>query len=126
MSFERSGVQSPENGIGSSFREGPVGREGGAYARMAELVPCAVGVQVPRGDYTEVPPESLLRKAAPADRPDPARPVPTAGDRVGCGAQVKLTPLAQVKLTPSLGGDDGQKGAGSGPTAEAAGGPSHA
>jgi hypothetical protein len=31
------------NGIGSSFREGPVGQEGGASARMAEPVPCAAG-----------------------------------------------------------------------------------
>ncbi len=28
---------------------------------MAKPVPCAVGVQVPRADYTQVPPESLLR-----------------------------------------------------------------
>src|SRR4051812_33777286 len=33
------------NDIGSTFQEGPEGQEGGAYARMAELVPCAVGVQ---------------------------------------------------------------------------------
>jgi len=28
------------------------------------------GLQVPRGDHTEVPPESLLRKAASADHQD--------------------------------------------------------
>jgi hypothetical protein len=52
-----------ENGICSFVREGPVGQEEGAYARMAEPVPCEVGVQVPRGDHSEVPPESHRCKA---------------------------------------------------------------
>ena len=84
MSLERSGVPLPENGIGSSFREGPVGQEGGACARMAEPVPCGVGVQGPRGDHTEVaevPPESLLRKASASDRPNPAGVVPVTRSR---------------------------------------------
>src|SRR3954469_7162656 len=70
------------NDIGSTFQEGPEGQEGGAYARMAELVPCAVGVQVPRRDHTEVPAESLLRKAPASDRPDPSGIVPAAWDRI--------------------------------------------
>src|SRR4051795_6047416 len=69
------------NDIGSAFQEGPEGREGGAYARMAEPVPCAVGVQVPRRDHTEVPPQSLLRKAPASDRPDPSGIVPATWDR---------------------------------------------
>src|SRR5436305_15169449 len=80
MSFERSGVQFLGNGIGSSFREGPVGQEGGAYARMAEPFPCAVGVQVPRRDSTEVPPESLLREPPASDRLGSSGVVPTLGD----------------------------------------------
>ena len=39
---------------------------------MAEPVPCEVGVQVPRGDHTEVPLESLGRKAGSKPQP-PAR-----------------------------------------------------
>src|SRR3954467_7327409 len=70
------------NDIGSTFQEGPEGQEGGAYARMAELDPCAVGVQVPRRDHTEVPAESLLRKAPASDRPDPSGIVPAAWDRI--------------------------------------------
>src|SRR3954469_6819466 len=69
------------NDIGSTFQEGPEGQEGGAYARMAEPVPCAVGVQVPRRDHTEVSPQSLLRKAAASDRPDPSGIVPATWDR---------------------------------------------
>src|SRR5258708_34685322 len=69
------------NGIGSTFQEGPVGQEGGAYARMAEPVPCAVGVQVPRGDDTEVPPESLLRKAEASDWPNFWGVVPSTRSR---------------------------------------------
>jgi REP-associated tyrosine transposase len=38
-----------------------VGQEGGAYARLAKLVPCEVGMQVPCSDHTQVPPKSLLK-----------------------------------------------------------------
>ena len=52
---ERCVVRSSRNGIDSFFQEGPAGQEGGAYARLAKPVPCAVGAQVPLGDYTEPP-----------------------------------------------------------------------
>jgi hypothetical protein len=52
-------VHSSRNGIGSFFQGDPVGQEGEAYSRLAKPVPCAVGVQVPFGDYIEVPPESM-------------------------------------------------------------------
>jgi hypothetical protein len=41
-----------------------MGQEGEAHARMANLVPCPVGLQLPRGDPTPIPLERLLRKAA--------------------------------------------------------------
>ena len=47
----------------------PVGQEEGAYARMAEPVPCEVGVQVPRDDHTQEPLESLGRKAGSGPQP---------------------------------------------------------
>src|SRR4051794_4783481 len=78
---ERSGVQSPGNDIGSSFREGPAGQEGGADARMAKFIPRAVGVQGPRRDDTDVLPGRLLRDAVAAGRRDPAGSGPTARRR---------------------------------------------
>ena len=49
---------------------------------MAELVPWALGLEVPRRDPTEIPPEGLLRKAEAADRANPAGSVSSAWHRV--------------------------------------------
>src|SRR5271165_1436267 len=62
---------------------------------MAEPVPCEVGLQVPRCDTTEVPPQSLLRKASASYRPDPSGPVPTARSRTG-GRTCYARPRAPV------------------------------
>jgi hypothetical protein len=69
---ERSGVQRSVAAHRLSLRERPAGQEGETYARMAKLVSCAVGMQVPRGDHPEVPQESVLRTVAEANRSDPA------------------------------------------------------
>ncbi len=87
-------VHSSRNGIGSFFQEGPVGQEGGAYARLAKPVPCEVGVQVTRRDHTEVPPKSLLRKIA-SDWADPARVVSSTRDRAD-GRSRDARPCAPV------------------------------
>jgi hypothetical protein len=65
---ERCVVHSSREGIGSCFQEGPAGQEGGAYARLAKPVPCAVGAQVPLGDYIEPPRGStgLTRENGPS------------------------------------------------------------
>src|SRR5882672_10945889 len=46
---------------------------------MAKFVPRSVGVQVSRGDYTQISSEGVLRKAEATDRDDPARVVPSEG-----------------------------------------------
>src|SRR5262249_1208118 len=61
----------------------PCGQEGESDARVAEPVPCAVGLQVPHRDHTQVPPQSLLRQAAAADRRDLAGSVPSTRSRIG-------------------------------------------
>ena len=48
---------------------------------MAKPVPREVGVQVPRGNCTEVPEEVVVREAEELGRPDPEGFVPTEGRR---------------------------------------------
>ena len=60
--------------------------QGVCYARISEPIPCKVGVQVSSGLCSEVPREAVLWFQASADWPDPARPLPPQGDRVGGGS----------------------------------------
>ena len=59
------------------------GQGGRTYARVAEFIPRAVGLQIPRGDYPEISEKEAVRKAPEARGRSAPGSVPATRNRSG-------------------------------------------
>lgn len=76
-----------------------MGQEGETYARMANLVPCALGMQGPRRDHSPVQKESVVREVETAEWCDVTGAVSAEGRGAG-GRALYAGPHSPVPAPP--------------------------